>query len=418
MNTDKKISRIITLMWVAMTVFQVVTMLLLAYREEVVNEAAKVFAWAMPLTSWALYLIVYKGLKTDGILLLTMLFLCSVSLAILTRNANSEQHHVDQAIFMLIGLVVMLIAIWVGGTLERWNDKWIWILSGAALAALLLPRAFKATYGAYNWIPLGPVSIQPSEFVKVFLPIMMAHFAVKPSKKGGWLIVACMIAAVYCGVLALIQADLGAMVIYFVVAVGLYYIGGGSAVLALGAFGLVVLAGVVLLNTVPRVQIRFAVWENPMIDPAGKGYQIIQSLVALGSAGWMGRGLGKGASYLINLYNSDGVFPAICEEFGLLFGLLLMGIYMVMVWRGITVACRSNNKFRRLVATGISLSFGAQTMLIVAGITKLIPLTGVTLPFVASGGSSMISSMLAMGILLRYSMKEKKTSGKRISGIR
>ncbi len=416
MNQEKRISALSGVLLVMLAVFQVMTMMFLAYREETINEVALQFAWMMPAVSLALYVLVCRIMKADSILLLTMLFLCSVSLAILTRNASSLAHHVDQAIFMAIGLVVMLLAMSVAKTIEHWNNKAIWLLSVIALFALIVPRLFEDNNGAYNWIPLGPISVQPSEFIKVFLPIMLAHFAVRPGK-GGWLYVGCIIAAAYCAILAVIQKDLGAMVIYFVVTLCLYYTGGGSGTVSVGAIAAVAVLAWVLYNKVDRVQARVEAWINPMSDPEGSGWQIIQSLIALGSAGWMGRGFGKGESYRITLYNSDGVFAAICEEFGLLFGLLLLVVYVLLTWRAITIACRTNNKFRRMVSTGISLSLGYQTMLIVAGITNLIPLTGVTLPFIASGGSSMISSMLAVGILLRYSIKEKKRTVKQSESI-
>ena len=143
MNKKKKIPMLMALMWLGLTAFQVMTMMFLAYREEVVNETAKLFAVVLPVVSWALYLVVYRILKADGIVLGCMIFLCSVSLAILTRNAGGElTHHIDQAIFMAIGLVIMLAAMIVAGTLENWNDRWIWILSTAAVGALIVPRFF------------------------------------------------------------------------------------------------------------------------------------------------------------------------------------------------------------------------------------------------------------------------------------
>ena len=142
---------------------------------------------------------------------------------------------------------------------------------------------------------------------------------------------------------------------------------------------------------------------NPWSDPQDSGYQIIQALIAIGSGGLFGMGLGLGYPRNIPLYHSDFIFAAICEEYGLIFALGLLGIYLVIVLRGASVAMNARSSFHALTALGVVALIGIQTLVIVGGNTRLIPLTGVTLPYISAGGSSMVSMMGAAGLLLGVS---------------
>ena len=151
------------------------------------------------------------------------------------------------------------------------------------------------------------------------------------------------------------------------------------------------------------MQTRVAIWQNPWSDPTGSGGQIVQALMAIGSGGLFGMGLGLGRPRNIPLYHSDFIFAAIAEEFGLIFSICLLAVYVLIIMRGLVVAMNARTSFHSLTAFGIVAMLGLQTMLIVGGNTKLIPLTGVTLPLVSSGGSSLVSTFLSFGILLGIS---------------
>ena len=151
------------------------------------------------------------------------------------------------------------------------------------------------------------------------------------------------------------------------------------------------------------VKQRVSIWRNPWADAAGSGYQLIQSLIAIGSGGVLGMGLGLGMPRMIPLYHSDFVFAAICEQFGMVFALCLLAVYALIILRGISIAMSCREGFHALLAFGIVAILGLQTLLIVGGNIRLIPLTGVTLPFIASGGSSMVSCLTGIGLLLGIS---------------
>lgn len=147
------------------------------------------------------------------------------------------------------------------------------------------------------------------------------------------------------------------------------------------------------------VQVRFSSWLNPWADVAGKGYQIAQSLFAIGAGGFWGTGIGMGQPQYIPEVHTDFIFSAICEEMGIFGGIAVILLFFILVYRGIKIALGIKNIFHRTVAIGIALMFGFQAFIIIGGVIKLIPLTGITLPFISYGGSSLTTSFIALGIL-------------------
>ena len=148
-----------------------------------------------------------------------------------------------------------------------------------------------------------------------------------------------------------------------------------------------------------HVRVRVETWIDPWKYVDNKGYQITQSLFAIASGGFFGTGVGLGHPDFIPEVHTDFIFSAICEEMGLLTGIAIIMLFLVLVYRGFKIGFNQQNKFFRIVAFGISAMFGFQAFIIFGGVTKLIPLTGITLPFISYGGSSMISSFIALGIL-------------------
>jgi len=142
-----------------------------------------------------------------------------------------------------------------------------------------------------------------------------------------------------------------------------------------------------------------AIWQNPWSDYDNAGYQIVQSLMAIASGGMFGMGLGLGYPTTIPVYHTDFIFAVICEQFGLIFGLCVLLMYVAIIWRGATTAMAARTSFHGLLAMGATLMIGLQTFVIIGGVIKLIPLTGVTMPFVSYGGTSLVSSMCLVGLL-------------------
>ena len=156
------------------------------------------------------------------------------------------------------------------------------------------------------------------------------------------------------------------------------------------------LGGVIFVN---HVRVRVDAWLNPWADIAGKGYQITQSLFAIGSGGFFGTGLGLGRPDLIPEVSTDFIFSAICEEMGILGGVSVVLLYFILAYRGFKIALYATDYFAKVLALGLTLIFGFQTFIIIGGVIKLIPLTGITLPFISYGGSSLSINFIALGVL-------------------
>ena len=148
-----------------------------------------------------------------------------------------------------------------------------------------------------------------------------------------------------------------------------------------------------------HVKRRVAIWRNPWADTSGAGYQIVQSLIAIVNGGFWGVGLGLGNASVIPEYYNDFIFSVILHEFGMLFGLIVLCMYLFIIIRGVMIARRSRTVFHALLAVGCTALIALQTFVIIGGNIKLIPLTGVTLPFISSGGTSMVSSLCVIGLL-------------------
>jgi cell division protein FtsW (lipid II flippase) len=158
-------------------------------------------------------------------------------------------------------------------------------------------------------------------------------------------------------------------------------------------------AAVVGYQQFKHVRTRVAIWQNPWLTADSTGYQIVQSLMAIASGGLFGVGLGLGQPRVIPVYFTDCIFAVICEQFGILFGILVLVMYVILILRGVGIATGARQSFHALIAIGATVMLGVQTFVIIGGVLKLIPLTGVTMPFVSYGGTSLVSCMGLIGLL-------------------
>ena len=388
----------------AVMIFQVIAMLVIAFQSGTANLQALILAAALPLATALVTALMGKAWPVDRAILIMVLFLCSVGLITLSDIAKSDETPRTQAIYALVGLAAMFIgAAFIRGW-RHWK-KFTPALMGLCVLTLLtpwLPAPIGGWYqGARNWVHLGPLNGQPSEFMKPILILILAScFANRPR------FVKCLpgiaFAAVCCGIL-LAERDLGAVLLYFLTTVFMYYVATSNAFISLSGLGMGAAAAVIAYKALPYVQDRIAIWQNPWSDPLDSGYQLVQALIAIGSGGLFGMGLGLGKPRNIPLYHSDFIFAAISEEFGLIFAIGLLAIYVLIIMRGLIVAFNARTSFHSLAAFGLVIMLGLQTMLIVGGNTKLLPLTGVTLPLVCYGGSSLVSTFFSMGLLLGMS---------------
>ena len=387
----------------AVMLFQFLAMLLIAFQKGGVNVQALCFAVALPLGTWLVTTLMGRVWPVDRAILILVLLLCSVGLISLSDIAKADVTPRTQAIYAVGGIVAMFAG---AAFIRAWRD-WkrytplLMILCLAVLASPYLPVIGIYKYGARNWIGLGGFSVQPSEFMKPVLILCLASgFSQRPR------FVKCLptiaFAAACCGIL-LSEKDLGAVLLYFLTTVAMYYVATSNAFISLAGLGMGAAAAVLAYRALPYVQGRGAIWKNPWSDPENLGYQLVHALIAIGSGGLFGMGLGLGMPRNIPLYHSDFIFAAITEEFGLIFAVGLLAVYVLIIMRGLIVAFNARTSFHSLTAFGLVIMLGLQTMLIAGGNTKLLPLSGVTLPLVCYGGSSLVSTFFSMGLLLGLS---------------
>ncbi len=331
----------------------------------------------------------------DQQLLIIGNFLCALGILLLCRLRPDKA--VKQFIYYLAGIVGMVvITLFLAKAKNKRSLRYVAAVLAIGSLSLTLIIG-KETFGAKNWIDLGFFTIQPSEFVKLALIYVLSVSLSENRRLRGNL--PALLFAGFCLILIVLQKDLGAVLICFVTCLFLYYAATGS--LGLCSLALLAAAGgaVVMYHLFDHVQLRVAMWQNPWVSPTDGGYQIVQALVAIGSGGMAGLGLGLGSPTTIPVYDTDFIFAALCEEMGILVGLMVILLYVILFLRAGLLALRSRSAFDSLLCVGVLASLAAQTFLIVGGVIKMIPLTGVTLPFISYGGSSMLSSMLMLGVL-------------------
>ncbi len=300
--------------------------------------------------------------------------------------------------------------------LERY--RYLIALAGVALLLLpLAPHIGEDINGARLWARAGPLSFQPEEFAKLALAIFFASvlaeradlLATGTRRIGRWLVLeprylAPLVAAWGVSLLVLLaENDLGSSFLFFALFVGLLWVATGrAAYLALGA-DLFVAGAVFALDVVHPTQTRVQSWLDPWAHFTTSGYQIIEGWFALAAGGMWGLGPGQGNAGIIPEATSDFIFASIGEEIGLVGVTALLIAYLLIAGSGLRVAVRSQRSFSKLLATGLSLLVIVQVFVVVGGITRLIPVTGITLPFVSYGGSSLVSNYILLAILLRIS---------------
>lgn len=295
------------------------------------------------------------------------------------------------------------------------------ILSGGI--GLLVATAVFGTevYGARIWIDIGPVLIQPPEFVKLALVIFLASYLAEKNElvNSPWrvgrfnlpplpyLLPVALMAGGCLFILAALN-DLGTALLLFAILLAMLFAATGKISYVLIGIGLFLLIAWAGYESIDRLEIRVANWVNPWSDPFGAGYQQIQSDYAIASGGVWGTGIGKGNPEYIPVVETDFVFSAIAEEMGLLGALAVLATFVVLVARGLTISTRCNSDVNRLMVIGFTVALGLQAVIILAGVLRLLPLTGITLPFVSAGGSSLISNAIAIGFILRISAAEQQ----------
>ena len=302
-----------------------------------------------------------------------------------------------------MGLVIMMLIIVRNSDFGRWN----WAFMIVSVCLLVGTLVFGRTIGgAKNWIKLGPISIQPSEFVKVMFIIVSAYFLSTERTIRAFLPYLAFTA--FCVVILVVSKDLGTALLFALTFLILFYSATGRKLLTLTGVGVLGAGAVGSYFLFSHVRTRVQIWLDPWADYAGSGYQVVQGLLALASGGLLGVGLGCGMPEVIPASSTDYIFAVIGEEFGCIVGVMVIAFYIVFIIRGMLIALDTKSKFDALLVFGSTAMLAAQSFIILGGVIKLIPLTGVTLPFISAGGSSMLSSMLMVGIIEGVAIKNGK----------
>lgn len=287
----------------------------------------------------------------------------------------------------------------------EWLRNLSWVYCVAGLALLVAVLFCTEVFGANLVLTIGGFSVQPSEFVKIMF-VMYVAAAFNKSINIGNTIAVTFFAALHVIILVL-SKDLGAALIFFVVYMLMMYTATGNVALLLLGTGAGAAASVVSYHIFRHVRQRVLMWINPWSDIDGKGYQICQSLFAIGMGSWFGYGLGQGLPGKIPVAEKDFMFSAITEEFGIFFAISLLFICLsnVMIMMNIALKCRT--LFYRLMAVGLAVTYGFQVFLTVGGAMNLIPMTGVTLPLVSYGGSSLVSTLVMFALINGMYIKQE-----------
>ncbi len=285
------------------------------------------------------------------------------------------------------------------------------------LAATFLFGVNPSGFGATLWLPIplsGRVFFQPSELLKLLLVIFLAsYFDERESllsldgRHGRFgplpYLAPLLLMWSFCMALLIWQRDLGAATLFFILFLALLYLASGDWRYVVGGLVLLLAGSIFAYFAFDVVALRVDAWWNPWPDADNRAYQIVQSLYAVAAGGVAGQGVGQGFPGYIPVVHSDFVFAAVAEEWGLAGSLTVVVCFLVLAFRGIKIAALATRPFRRYLAAGITVLFAAQSILIMGGVTKLLPLTGVTLPFLSYGGSSLLVSSVMAGLLLYLS---------------
>ncbi len=298
--------------------------------------------------------------------------------------------------------------------------KYTWLLLSLGLLAITFLFGTEIN-GAKLWLTIGPFQAQPSEIVKITLVIFLAgylednrdvlaanwHFGPLHLPPLPYLLPMGLMWASSLMVLVILN-DLGSALLFFGIFLAMLYVASGRALYV--AIGLLSFAAASwgAFQAFGRIGLRVQNWLDPWQDPLDVGYQQVQSDYALASGQLLGSGLGMGRPWYIPEVQTDFIFSAIGEELGLLGAVAVLALYFLLVMRGFTIALRTGDRFARLTAVGLATILGIQTVIITGGVIRLIPLTGITLPFVSYGGSSLLTNFLIIGLLLNISESNRR----------
>ena len=373
---------------------------------------------AVPLGLFAAFAAAHIGVRifapgADPAILPVVFTLSGIGITFVTRLQPDAS--LGQVIFLFLGVALMVGTLAVVKNLEV-IKRYKYVLGIAGIILLVLPMFIGTEiYGSKLWIKIGGFQFQPGEFAKVLIVLFLAGYLAESRELLSIsnrtvlgikfprlrLLYPLFIVWGVCLLVVAFERDLGSALLFYTIFLIMLYVATGRvsyviiglALLAVGAFG--------MYQIMSHVQVRVAIWLDPFSDAQNLGYQIVQSLFSLADGGLAGVGIGKGMADIIPVVASDMIFAAIGEEMGLLGGSAVLLLFMLFAVRGLTTAARAKSDLAAFSAAGLTAAISFQAFTIVGGVTKLIPLTGVTLPFMSQGGSSLLASFVIVALLLR-----------------
>jgi peptidoglycan glycosyltransferase len=363
--------------------------------------------------------------EADALLLPIALLLNGIGYVFIARLAEDiDSNSADklpglQATWTFLGIgayVLTLLVVRRVRDLDKYRYT-VLLVGVALLLSPLVPGLGRMVNGSRIWISVGPISLQPGEFAKLALAVFFASYLVEkrellrtgtyrfgPFRLPEPKYLAPVVLAWGVSLLVLIQQkDLGSSLLFFALFIAMMWVATGRVAYPLVGLLLFALGAYVSFTQFGHVQQRFDAWIDPWSDPRGGGYQLLQSMFAFASGGLTGSGPGMGRPTLIPYVETDFIFAAIGEELGLLGATAILVSYLLFVGSGLRVAVRATQPFLKLLAAGLTTLIGVQAFIILGGVTRLVPLTGITLPFVSYGGSSLLANYVLLALLVRTS---------------
>ena len=312
---------------------------------------------------------------------------------------------IRQTIWLTISIAILTAILYLPSDLSILRRyKYILLTSGLILTALtILLGTNPQGYGANRWLGCCGIYLQPSEPLKLLLVVYLSAYLSDHQTirlRFFPLLLPTLFVTGVALLLLLAQRDLGTASIFILIYTVILYLATGKRRALLATAVILALAGIIGYFFVDVIRERISTWIDPWVDPSGHSYQIVQSLLAIANGGMIGRGPGLGSPTLVPVAQSDFIFTAIAEETGLLGTTALVIIVSLILARGLRAGFRAPDSFRRILAAGLSAYLGIQALLIIDGNLRLLPLTGVTLPFISYGGSSLLTAFVALGFLL------------------
>ncbi len=378
-----------------------------------------------PFLVWMLVLILIAHLATrrlapaaDPVMLPMVLLLNGLGYVMITRLSNDVPGGSDlaglQSTWSAVGIAGYIATLVVVRQVRMLASyRYLLGVAGMALLALpLVPGFGRQINGARIWASVGPVNFQPGEFAKIALAVFFAAYLVESRellRTRLELRDLAPIGVAWAGslVIMVMERDLGSSLLFFTLFVVLLWIASERAMFL--GIGAVLFAGGAMFawSTFAHVQQRVEIWRDPWASPKGDGFQIVEASFALADGGLTGTGLGRGEPGRIPYAESDFIFAAIGEELGLAGSTAVLMAFLILIGSGLRIALRAERPFEKLFAVGLTTLLGVQSFIIMGGVLRLVPLTGITLPFVSYGGSSLVANYVLVALLMRMSHEQR-----------